>query len=259
MLDLIKMTSREPGTAHIFNFASMAWNTHFFFQSLATSKGKDPSEHLSDSLKKDLEESFGSLETLQREMLFTAHSMFGPGFVWLVRQLDGSSNRRYPFKVLATYHAGTPYQAAHWRRQAVLRDDVHLPYGGADMNNVGGLTDTPGQIVKLWQNANNQAMGMPDMHDGVAPHTQSPYHVGAFEASVGANPNGVQLLPVLCVNTWEHAWMRDRFVTGKWDYLETWWNRIHWGVVEERSALAGGRVMAKDPENMRAEGNAAAA
>lgn len=251
------MTAREPGAAHIFNFASMAWNNHFFFQSLATSNGTDKSEYITPELQAELEKSFGSMETLQREMLLTAHSMFGPGYVWLVRQMDAVSNQRNPFKVLATYHAGTPFQAAHYRRQASFRD-VNLPYGGADMNNVGGLTDVTGNIVKQWQNASNQAIGQPAMHDDVN-MSSSPYSVGAFDAATKSNPNGTHLLPVLCVNTWEHAYMFDWGVRGKWNYLAAWWNRIHWGVVAERSAHAGSRSMSAEAEiPMPPLGNSAA-
>uniref|UniRef100_L2FT36 Superoxide dismutase n=1 Tax=Colletotrichum fructicola (strain Nara gc5) TaxID=1213859 RepID=L2FT36_COLFN len=59
------------------------------------------------------------LEPLRREMILTASAMFGPGFVWLVK------NSQDEFKVLTTYLAGSPYPGAHWRGQNV------------DMNTVG--------------------------------------------------------------------------------------------------------------------------
>ncbi|PSS03575.1 hypothetical protein BD289DRAFT_380851, partial [Coniella lustricola] len=115
-LDLANITSREPDMASIFNYASMAFNNHFFFETLSGTGGQDPAEHMPLTLKEDLELSFGSLETLQRELIITANAMFGPGFVWLVRLRDQSGGpQRFPYRVLATYLAGSPFPAAHWR------------------------------------------------------------------------------------------------------------------------------------------------
>jgi len=46
---------------------------------------------------------------------------------------------------------------------------------------------------------------------------------------------GVQnILPLLNVNCWQHAWITDYGVLGKKAYLEHWWNRVDWGVVAGR-------------------------
>ena len=39
--------------------------------------------------------------------------MFGPGFVWLVKSVESGT-----YHILATYLAGSPYLAAHYRRQS---------------------------------------------------------------------------------------------------------------------------------------------
>ncbi|KAI8310323.1 37S ribosomal protein S26 [Colletotrichum sp. SAR11_59] len=111
---IILATARDPDQAPIFNHASMAHNTHFFFKHL-TPDPKPMPQPLADSLLR----SFSSIETLRREMILTASAMFGPGFVWLVK------NSQDEFKVLTTYLAGSPYPGAHWRGQTV------------DMNTVG--------------------------------------------------------------------------------------------------------------------------
>jgi Fe-Mn family superoxide dismutase len=41
--------------------------------------------------------------------------MFGPGFVWLAKNLD----RKGMIQIICTYNAGSPYPAAHARRQSV--------------------------------------------------------------------------------------------------------------------------------------------
>ena len=117
-------------------------------------------------LRRDLERSFSSIETLRREFVATATAMFGPGFVWLVQ--TGPSD----FAILPTYLAGSPYPAAHWRRQDV------------DMNTTGAH----GSAGPWLRNA--QVKGMPQKKDE-------------------APPGSAKVMPLLCVNTWEHVWLRD--------------------------------------------------
>lgn len=44
-------------------------------------------------------------------------------------------------------------------------------------------------------------------------------------------PGGVDVIPLLCLNTWEHVWLSDYGIRGKMGYVEAWWNRINWAVV----------------------------
>lgn len=48
-------------------------------------------------------------------------------------------------------------------------------------------------------------------------------------------------LPLLCINTWEHAYIYDYGVGGKAQYFENWWKSIDWMVVEERLSPAAAR------------------
>lgn len=207
----------------------MAHNNHFFFDGLAVTGGEDPSEHMPSTLLADLEASFGSIETLQRELLLTADAMFGPGFVWLVRQADASGPQRYPYRVLTTYHAGSPYPAAHWRRQF------------ADMNNQAGVSDRSGDVVREWFNLQNQAQGRAPMHGAAAVPGSA---AAGMQPDAGRrSPGGADLVPVLCVNTWEHAWLLDWGVGGRWNYLAAWWNAVNWGKVAERASVLGAKQM----------------
>ncbi len=203
-------TAREPLEAAIFNHASMAHNTHFFFERLSPAPVPMPAP-----LKASLERSFGSLETLRQQFIITASAMFGPGFVWLVRTRDPQSGNSENFRVLTTYLAGTPYPGAHWRRQAT------------DMNTVGGVSPDgqAGAHRYFDQSANAYAAaGLPQ--------------AGKKEIA----PGGVELWPVLCLNTWEHVWLRDYGIGqggmgGKVQYAEAWWDAIDWDRVNESARI----------------------
>lgn len=189
-------TAREPAEAPIFNHASMAHNTHFFFKRLSPTPVAMP-----ESLRAALEESFSSIETLRREFVVTASAMFGPGFVWLVRlnarDAPGQAN---PFRLLTTYLAGSPYAGAHWRRQSVDRNTVTAGTPAAGV--LGGISGFPSPSA-------------------------------AEAAAKSAAPGGIDVTPVLCLNTWEHTWLRDYGIGvggygGKRQFVEEWWKAIDW-------------------------------
>ena len=117
--------------------------------------------------------------------------MFGPGFVWLGKNLE----REGLLHIYCTYIAGSPYPAAYSRRQ------------GVDM-----ATQSPDAPL------GNQFAG------AMGAHSQNQKHLA---------PGAVDVQPILCVNTWEHAWMMDYGIGGKAEYLERWWNRINWDHVSE--------------------------
>ncbi|KAG6053136.1 hypothetical protein E4U17_005002 [Claviceps sp. LM77 group G4] len=101
------------------------------------------------------------------------------------------------YRLLTTYLAGSPYPGAHWRAQST------------DMNTVG-----------------NEGSGKPYMKN------QS--H-GSMRPRGGGDlpPGGINAEPLLCLNTWEHAWLFDwgvgaRGQGGKVPYIESWWNLIDW-------------------------------
>ncbi|KAL7927614.1 Manganese/iron superoxide dismutase [Trichoderma austrokoningii] len=194
MKTILLMTAREPNQAAIFNYASMAHNNHFFFQGLAPAGTPMP-----DDLRRELEASFSSIETLRLEFVATASAMFGPGFLWLVKAGPGD------YRLLPTYLAGSPYPGAHWRVQST------------DMNTVGN----EGSATQYYA---NQAFG-------------AKRRVGDLP------PGGIELEPLLCLNTWEHAWLLDWGVGadgngGKTAYVESWWNLIDWEKVNQRSGVA---------------------
>jgi Fe-Mn family superoxide dismutase len=204
------MTARDPDVAPIFNYASMAHNNQFFFQHLSHKPVEIPA-----LLRGHLEKSFGSIETLRREMVYTAAAMFGPGFVWLVKV--STPSMPVSFKVLTTYLAGSPYPAAHWRRQDV------------DMNTQSGsFNESAVETGKRY--LENTAFGA---------GKRSPATVKRLSFA----PGGTDLVPVLCLNTWEHVWLWDygfgvgQAGGGKLAYAEAWWNRINWDKVSKEANI----------------------
>ncbi|KAI5920073.1 Manganese/iron superoxide dismutase [Camillea tinctor] len=208
LLPIIKATSREPSQAAIFNYASMAHNNHLFFLGLKAAppnegefaEGIQPlEEKIPPLLRRTLESNFSSIETLRREFTATAMAMFGPGFVWLVKNAQTTD-----YRILATYLAGTPYIAGHWRRQPV------------DMNSHGAS----GRTMQEWLERGQTGAGASNG--------------SMFDPEV---PGGVDVIPLLCLNTWEHVWLRDygiqsQGVEGKRIFIESWWECIDWKRVE---------------------------
>ncbi|OTA07914.1 Fe superoxide dismutase [Trichoderma parareesei] len=197
------MTAREPNQAPIFNHASMAHNNHFFFQGLAP--GGTP---MPDDLRRELEASFSSIDSLRLEFIVTASAMFGPGFVWLVKAGPGD------YRLLPTYLAGSPYPGAHWRMQST------------DMNTVGN----DGSARPFLR---NQLLGAGRRRTGDLP------------------PGGIELEPLLCLNTWEHAWLLDWGMGvdgkgGKAAYVDAWWNSVDWEKVHQRSGTVRPEFMTEN-------------
>ncbi|KAI4663877.1 uncharacterized protein J4E78_004296 [Alternaria triticimaculans] len=189
--------ARDPTKAYAFNIASMAFNNHFFFRGLNT----NPDVHAQPSkdLHAHINKHFTSLDTLRDTFLATAESMFGPGFVWLVQTNDNSLGGT--LRILPTYLAGSPLSGAHYRRQS--HDlNTHNADSYQNMNKVGS------------------------------------FGVAAQQDQKPKKPlGGVDVVPLLCVNTWEHVWLHDYGVRGKRAFLEQWWDRIDWDFVGQNTTL----------------------
>jgi Fe-Mn family superoxide dismutase len=153
----------------------------------------------------EINHSFSSLDTLRESFLTTAQAMFGPGFVWLVQVNEVSAGSvRNSFRILPTYLAGSPVSGAHYRRQSLdLNTENPDSYTSKGLNPVGAF-GSAAQTVKK----DKKALG------------------------------GVDVIPLLCVNTWEHVWLHDYGIKGKRDYLERWWEAIHWNKVAEHATIA---------------------
>lgn len=194
---LVEKYARSPDKASLFNHASMAANNHFFFKCLSPTPTQP-----STTFGSDISDSFSSHDTLRTELIETADAMFGPGFVWIVKDQE-----RGKMKLLCTYLAGSPYPAAHIRAQQL---DM-ATYPTAVRNRHSEPTNTSGSF-------------------GI--------HSRSYRDNPRA-PGNYNAYPVLCVNTWEHGYLRDYGIGGKRAYLERWWDRIDWAVVEDMARAYG--------------------
>ena len=164
-----------------------------------------------EGLLMTIAESSSSLESLKMDFLATANAMFGPGFVWLVKNLDmeGSLN------ILCTYNAGTPYPNAYGRQQSVdmASHNREAVLGNTYAGSMGNYAANQKQLA----------------------------------------PGAANILPLLCVNTWEHVWMMDYGISGKAEYLERWWSRINWEAVwnQYQTMFSRGRPRAAWSSNLR--------
>lgn len=144
---------------------------------------------------------FSSMDTLRETFIATADAMFGPGFVWLV-QTDPTSFGG--LRILPTYIAGSPLSGAHYRRQS-----HDLNTHNADSYQVANKAGSFGK------------------HAGKTPGPKKPL-------------GGIDVVPLLCVNTWEHAWLTDYGVKGKSAYLRAWWDKIDWDMVRQSASMGTG-------------------
>ncbi|KZF24805.1 manganese and iron superoxide dismutase [Xylona heveae TC161] len=208
---LLLTYARQSDMASLFNHASMAHNNHFFFNCLVrliihiSPKSTIIPKPFADKLAED----FSSVETFRQEFIATANAMFGPGFVWLVKTED------HQLRILTTYLAGSPYPGAHWRRQPVDMTNQSIESaGGLSGADYARQTTVQNKVGKI-----GSASGQP----------REPA------------PGGINLTPLLCVNTWEHVWLRDWGIGGKRAFLEAWWDKIDWEVVYNNSDTMKGR------------------
>lgn len=161
-----------------------------------------------EDLSAQISASMSSVESLKTEFLATANAMFGPGFVWLVKDADTGE-----LKILNTYIAGSPHPAAHFRRQPVdMATQTTNVVGGKSVDNRRGPT--------IRRVGNSQGFAHP---------------------TKTLAPGGVDVYPVLCVNTWQHVWLPDWGINGKAAFLEAWWDRINWEEVASSYYARGPR------------------
>ncbi|CAK7235245.1 hypothetical protein SBRCBS47491_009228 [Sporothrix bragantina] len=227
--NIVVDTARVPGLASIFNHASMAHNTDFFFKQLLPANATT-SKEIPATLRTAIEDNFGSPETLRREFAAIAQGMFGPGFVWLVKAsgLNSSGRGGDSLRLLTTYHAGSPYPGAHWRRQAVDMNTVGVESAAA----APGAEDSKvADAARAWIDNQAAAAGS---NNTLAASTS-----GQLDRRP---PGGVDVIPILCLSTWEHVWLRDYGLGadgygGKAAFVEAWWNAIDWEAVSNLANL----------------------
>lgn len=188
--ELHETLSRRPADAALYNIAAQAHHNHFFWNTLSSLPNPPPP---SRNFQSDIEEYFESLNHLRIELTDAALSIFGSGYVWLMKDLSMTHNLR----ILCTYNAGSPFPAAHSRRQSF----DHSTGGNTLSSALSRPQNTVGSIGEYSSNR---------------PH----YHQGSLKA-----------LPILCLKVWEHQWLPDYGINGKESYVKNWFDRIDWDEV----------------------------
>ena len=94
----IVMLARDEGNIPLFNQAAQVWNHEFFFEGLSL---LDEDKAISGTLLDLIRSDFRDVENLKNELIKTALSRFGSGWVWLVLE-NGH------LKVQSTTNAETP-------------------------------------------------------------------------------------------------------------------------------------------------------
>jgi Fe-Mn family superoxide dismutase len=88
-------------TGDIFNNAAQVWN-HTFFWNCLSPRRQSPGKEVTQALQ-----SFGGLESFQKQFDKAASALFGSGWTWLVKDSRGA------MKIVTTANANTPVRDGH--------------------------------------------------------------------------------------------------------------------------------------------------
>ena len=75
----------KKSTGGIYNNGAQAWNHIFYFNSFSAKRGTKPSDELMNAIN----ETFGDFESFKKEFASQAVSVFGSGWMWLVKDESG--------------------------------------------------------------------------------------------------------------------------------------------------------------------------
>jgi superoxide dismutase, Fe-Mn family len=95
----------------IFNNAAQIWNHTFYWHSMSPNGGGNPKGALADAINA----TFGSIDEFRTQFSAAAAGLFGSGWVWLVKNADGS------LEIVSTPNANNPMQEG---KVALLTCDV---------------------------------------------------------------------------------------------------------------------------------------
>jgi superoxide dismutase, Fe-Mn family len=79
--DIVRKSSGQ-----LFNNAGQAWNHNFYWQCLSPDGGGSPSGEVA----RMIDQGFGGFEKFREKFSQSAETLFGSGWIWLVRNADGS-------------------------------------------------------------------------------------------------------------------------------------------------------------------------
>lgn len=118
-------TAKQTTQQHVFHYASMAHNNHFFFQQLDTKENASKTKPSRFLMEKLMHEDILDLDQLRNKLLTMAENTYGQGWIFLVETEDKN------LKFINCHNDGTPY---YYAKQQLL--DLN---GGIDEGNFSYL------------------------------------------------------------------------------------------------------------------------
>lgn len=144
-------TANDGHKAHIFNFASQAYNNHLFFSSLQAN-GKGSITKPSPALQRRIDQCFGGTDGLRKAFVEESNQLYSQGWIFLIEKLDKT------LAIMTCQNAGTPF---HWSRQQSV--DVNGSIGESELEHLNIVEKSVRSNVKnyniallalnLWQHA----------------------------------------------------------------------------------------------------------
>jgi len=101
----------KKATGGMFNNAAQHWNHSFYWNSLSPKGGGEPEGEVAAAIKN----SFGSYNGFMEKFTNSATTLFGSGWVWLIKNNDGS------LAIESSSNAGTPIKDG---KKALITCDV---------------------------------------------------------------------------------------------------------------------------------------
>ncbi|CAG8679559.1 15415_t:CDS:2, partial [Cetraspora pellucida] len=201
--EIITKTAQEPSKALIFNYASQAWNNDFFLQGL-TPKGETSLETF---FHERIKQTFGSISDFKTHI-----------WHWDYLVPDGHGKlvetEFKQFRVVNTYNAGTTLDITRLQE----KDPNNHP---TSFLSSPFLTTSSEMSSQFAQNASSSKPVPPP---SIALNLVDP------------PPHKSKFTPLLCLNVWEHAYLKDFGIHGKDTYIDRFWECVDWTVVHNRAA-----------------------
>ncbi|MBW8308610.1 MAG: superoxide dismutase [Candidatus Paracaedibacteraceae bacterium] len=95
--EIILLSASEPTLTAVFNNAAQTWNHTFYWQSMRSKGGGEPTGKLLEKINKN----FGDFSQFKKQFIEAGAKVFGSGWVWLVEE-------EADLKIVATSNADLP-------------------------------------------------------------------------------------------------------------------------------------------------------
>jgi Fe-Mn family superoxide dismutase len=140
--DIVRNAEQHMDVA-IFNNAAQVFNHEFFWNSMSPTGATAPNGRLANAIERD----FGSIDDLKKEFRFSAATLFGSGWVWLVSDAG-------KLRIITSANAGTPLE--HGLVPLLTLDVWEHAYYLDVQNNRAGYIDAFLEELADWSGASER-------------------------------------------------------------------------------------------------------